>query len=141
MSDFNSKEYTFCDMEVVAFGRPLGTLQGMEYKSKKNKEVLKGAGGRNRSVQHGSRDYEGTLTILQSDLIALEREAKGKGHRDILDLDFDVIISYASDNGIVSVDKCVHISITEVPRGLKQGDLKMEVALPFIMLDVIPNVI
>ncbi|MFV0289663.1 MAG: hypothetical protein ACK5IJ_02015 [Mangrovibacterium sp.] len=133
---FNNREYTFCDMEVVAFGRPFGTLQGMEYKSKKNKEILKGAGGRNRSVQHGSKEYEGTLTILQSDLIALNREAKSKGYGDILDIDFDVVVSYASEEGIISVDKCVGVSITEMPKALKQGDLKMEVALPFIMLDV-----
>lgn len=140
MEGFNSKEYTYCDLEVVAFGRSFFTLQGMEYKSKKNKEVLKGSGGRNRSVQHGSRDYEGTLTILQSDLIALDREAKNRGYKDILDLDFDVIVSYASDNGIITVDKIVNASITEVPKTLKQGDLKMEIALQFIMLDVVPNV-
>lgn len=141
MERFNSKEYTFCDLEVVAFGRPFLTLQGMEYKSKKSKEVLKGAGGCNRSVQHGSRDYEGALTVLQSDLIALDREAKAKGYKDILDLDFDIIVSYASDDGIITIDKVVGASITEVPKALKQGDLKMEIALPFLMLDVVHGVV
>jgi len=121
------------------FGRPLLTLQGLEYKSKKEKKVLKGSGGRNRAIQHGTRDYEGTLTILQSDLIALDREAQIKGYKDCLDIDFDIIVSYTSDSGILSVDKCVTASITEIPKGLKQGDSNMEVALPFIMLDVKPN--
>ncbi len=141
MNEFNSKEYTFCDMEAIVFGRPLLTLQGLEYKSKKEKKVLKGSGGRNRGIQHGGRDYEGTLTVLQSDLIALNREAKNKGYKDALDLDFDVIVNYASDNGILSIDRLVTISITELPVGLKQGDLNMEVALPFVMLDVEPNVV
>ncbi len=141
MNEFNSKEYTFCDLEAIVFGRPLLTLQGLEYKSKKEKKVLKGAGGRNRGIQHGSRDYEGTLTVLQSDLIALNREAKNKGYKDALDLDFDVIANYASDNGVLSIDRLVTISITELPVGLKQGDLNMEVALPFVMLDVEPNVV
>ncbi|MEG1763347.1 MAG: hypothetical protein RR256_07050, partial [Bacteroidales bacterium] len=70
---FNSKEYTFCDMQVVLFGKPIWSLRGIEYTSKKSKEILYGAGRNPHSVQHGKREYEGTLTLLQSDLIALDR--------------------------------------------------------------------
>jgi hypothetical protein len=111
--EFNSKEYTFCNLEVIAFGRPIITLQGLEYKSKKEKKVLKAAGGRNKAIQHGTRDYEGTLTILQSDMIALDREAKSKGYKDILDVDFDIVVSYIPDNSpALSVDKVIAASIS-----------------------------
>jgi len=141
MNEFNSKEYTFCDMEVIVFGRPLFTLRGVEYKAKKAKEVLFAAGRKGRGIQHGKREYDGTLTILQSGIIALDRAAQKKGYDDCLDLDFDIVVSYAGDNGIVSVDRIVGASITEIPKGMKEGDLFMEVGLPFIALDVKPNLV
>ena len=141
MNEFNSKQYTYCDMQVVVFGRPLLDMRGLEYKAKKNKEVLYASGRKGRGIQHGKREYDGTLTLLQSDVIALDRAAQEKGHDDCLDLDFDIIVSYLGDNGIVTVDRIVSASITEVPKGLKEGDLYMEVALPFIALDVKPNVV
>lgn len=140
MSEFNSKEYSYCDIEVVVLGRPVGGLRGIEYKSKKSKEVLFGAGHRGRGIQHGKREYEGTLTILQSELIALDRAAREAGKDDCLDLDFDIIVTYTGDNGVVTVDKVVCASVTESPSGMKEGDMSMEVALPFIALDVKKNV-
>lgn len=137
---FNSKEYTYCDITVFVLGRPIGGLRGIEYKSKKNKEALFGAGRKARSIQHGKREYEGTLTILQSEIIALDRAAKEAGYEDCLDLDFDIVVTYLSANGIVTTDKMVQASITEAPHGMKEGDLNMETALPFICLDIKTNV-
>lgn len=138
---FNSKEYTFCDIVVFALGRPIGTLRGIEYKMKKNKEALYASGTTARSIQHGKREIEGTLTILQSDLIALDRAAQEAGKKDCLDLDFDIIVSYAGESGIVTTDRIVTASLTESPRSMKEGDLYMEVALPFIALDVKTNLV
>ena len=42
------------------------------------------------------KEYEGTITLLQSEIIALDRAAQGKsGYEDITDIDFDVIVVYA----------------------------------------------
>lgn len=136
MSYFNSKEYTFCNVEVFVLGRSIGGLRGIEYKKKKTKEVLFGAGHKGRAIQHGKREFEGTLTVLQSELIALDRAAKEAGLEDCLDLDFDISITYSGDNGIVTTDRIKGASITETPKALKEGDLSMEIALPFIALDV-----
>ena len=140
MDNFNSKEYTWCDIVVFLLGRPIGGLRGIEYKSKKNKEALYGSGRKARSIQHGKREYEGTLTILQSELTALDRAAWEAGFEDCLDLDFDIVITYLSPNGIVSTDRIRQASITEAPKGMKEGDLQMEIALPFICLDIDKNV-
>lgn len=137
---FNSSEYTFCDLSVVALGRTIGGLRGIEYSSKKTKEVLYGAGNKGRGIQHGKREYEGTLTILQSELTALDFAAVESGREDCLDFDFDIIVTYASPEGIVSVDRIVCASITEAKKGLKEGDMNMEIALPFIALDVKKNI-
>lgn len=140
-TNFNSNEYAWIDITVVLLGRPVVGLRGIEYKIKHQKEVLYAAGRKGRGVQKGKKEYEGTITILQSEIIALDRAAQEKGYDDITDIDFDIIVSYMPNNGIITTDKVVNASITEIPRGMKEGDLQMEVALPFLALDVIPNVL
>ena len=137
---FDSKEYDFCDIQLFLLGRFVGGLRGIEYKVKKAKTALYGAGRYARGVQHGKREYEGTITVLQSELIALDRAAKEAGKKDILDLDFDIVVSYISEGLIVTTDKIVGASISETPRGMKEGDANMEIALPFVMLNVLQNV-
>lgn len=138
---FNSNEYAWVDVNVVMLGREVVGLRGIEYKVKQQKEPLFASGRKARGIQKGKKEYEGTITLLQSELIALDRAAQEKGYEDITDIDFDVIISYIPDNGVVTTDKVLNVSITEIPRSMKEGDLQMEVALPFIALDVVSNVI
>lgn len=139
MGTFNSKEYSYCDMSVTVLGRPITGLHGMEYTSKKAKEALYGAGVNPKSIQHGRREYEGTLTVLQSELEALNRAAKEAGYTDCLDLEFDIIVTYVSE-GVVTTDIVRCASITEFPKGMKEGDLNSEHALPFIALGIDTNV-
>ena len=65
---FNSREYSYCDVQATILGRPLTGLRGIEYTAKKSKEALFGAGVNPKSIQHGRREYEGTLTVLQSEI-------------------------------------------------------------------------
>ncbi|MCS2652563.1 hypothetical protein NXV35_14485 [Bacteroides faecis] len=103
--------------------------------------MLYATGKKGRGIQKGKKEYEGTITLLQSEIIALDRAAQEKGYEDITDIDFDVIVCYLPDNGVITTDKVVNVSISEIPRNLKEGDLQMEVALPFIALDVESNVL
>lgn len=141
MTRINGNEYVWGNLSVVLLGREVTGLRGIEYKVKRQKEVLYASGIKGRGVQKGKKEYEGTITLLQSELIALDRAAQEKGYEDITDIDFDVIVSYVPDNGIVTTDKIVNVSITEIPRAMKLDDLQMEIALPFIALDVVSNIL
>lgn len=136
MGTFNSNEYAWKDLSVVILGRPVGGIRGVEYKTKHQKEVLFGAGQKGRSIQRGKKEYDGTITLLQSELIALNRAAKEKGYDDITDVDFDIVVSYAPSDGLITTDVILNVSITEMPHGMKEGDLQQEHALAFIALDV-----
>lgn len=138
---FNSNEYAWVDIKVMLLGREVTGLRGMEYKVKRQKEALFATGMKARGIQKGKKEYEGTITILQSELIALDRAAQEKGYEDITDIDFDIIVSYLPETNVITTDKVVNASITEIPRGMKEGDLQMEIALPFIALDVVSNVL
>ena len=135
----NSKEYDWTKISVVILGRTVAGLRGSDYKAKMAKEALHGAGVNPKAVQSGKREYEGTLTILQSELEALNRAAKEAGYTDCLDLEFDIVVTYAA-SGVVSTDIVRCASITEFPKGMKQGDLYSEHALPFIALRIDTNV-
>lgn len=141
MATFNSKEYGWTNVTVVLLGKPVEGIRGIEYKSKRAKELLFASGKKARGIQMGKKEYEGTITVLQSELIALQKAAKAKGYDDVTDLEFDVIVSYISESGVVQTDKIVNASITEAPNSIKEGDLYSEHALPFIACDVEYNVV
>lgn len=141
MATFNSKEYAWIDVNVVLLGKPVVGLRGIEYKSKRQKEALYATGKKARGIQMGRKEYEGTVTVLQSELIAMQAAAKSKGYDDVTDLEFDIIVSYVSESGVVQTDKVVNASITEAPNNMKEGDLYSEHALPFIACDVEYNVV
>ena len=129
---FNSKEYEWADVSAVIAGRSVTGLRGVEYKTSQEKEALYAKGNKPHGIQRGNKSYDGTITILQSELAA---------GGDVLDARFNIIVSYGNpsygDN--IKTDLLVGVEITEVPKGLKQGDKFMEVALPIIMLDVKKN--
>ena len=115
MDNFNSKEYAWIDVTLVMLGKPVTGLRGIEYKMKRQKEALFATGKKARGIQLGKKEYEGTITVLQSELIAMQTAAKAKGYDDVTDLEFDAIVSYVPESGVVQTDKIVNLSITEAP--------------------------
>lgn len=136
MVRINQQEYAYGDLSVYMFGQFVAGLRGLDYKTTKNKDYVRGAGRDPRGIQHGERGAEGTLTILQSELDAMNRSAKSKGYKDLLDVDFDIVVTYGEETGIVTTDRIECVSIKELPKGMKSGDLYSEHALPFIALGV-----
>lgn len=141
MTNFNSKEYSWIDLQVVLLSRTVTGLRGMSYKIKRQKEALFAAGKKARGIQFGKKEVDGTITVLQSELIAMNRAAIEKGYDDITDIVFDVIVSYIPDGGTIQTDKIISVSITEIPSDIKEGDLYQEIALPFIACSIEFNVI
>lgn len=140
MITINNREYAWGDITVTLFGQPVAGLRGISYKTSKEKTELYAAGRNPRSIQHGKRKYDGTITITQSELQALNRSAQAKGHQDILDVDFNIVVCYMSDNGIITTDIIKLASLSELPQQMKEGDANMEVALPYIALNIVYNV-
>lgn len=131
----NNKEYAWGDIAVTLWGRPVLGITGIEYKAKQKKEARRGMGRKAKSIQYGEEEYEGTLTIMQSELIALNQAAKTKGYKNILGTDLEIVVSYQAGL-IVTVDKICCASFTELPMSMKEGDLQAEIALPFVAMDI-----
>ncbi|MFR9545351.1 MAG: hypothetical protein SNJ29_07210 [Rikenellaceae bacterium] len=141
MTNFDSKEYGWIDVNVVILTKLVTGLRGIEYKITRSNEAIYGTGKNPRGIQKGAKEYTGTITLLQSEYIALTAAAKAKGYDDVTDLEFDIIISYISETEVVQTDKVINACITEAPISIKQGDLYQEIALPFVACGITPNVV
>lgn len=132
---FNSKEYEWSKVTVVMGGRTIAGLRGVEYKMSKEKELLYAKGDQPVGIQHGNYSYEGKLTILQSELIALEQAARDAGS-NILELNFNIVVSYGNPSAgdVIRTDVLECAEFTEESKSMKQGDKFMEIELPIIFL-------
>lgn len=134
MKTFSSKQYAWCDISVALGGRILEGCTAVEYTEKKEKEYIYGRGCKPHAVARGNTTYEGKLSIWQSELEAMTRDAKNK---DIMALSFDVVIAYVPhDGGQMVTDILKGVEFTEVKKGMAQGDKNMTVELPIVFLDI-----
>lgn len=134
MPKFNSREYEWADVSVVAAGRMIIGIRGVSYTSSQEKEALYGKGNKPHSIQRGNKTFSGAIRLLQSELEALELAAGG----DALNISFNIVVAYGNPlkGDVITTDLLVGCEITEIPKGLNQNDKFMEIELPLVMLDV-----
>lgn len=130
---FNSKEYEWSDVNVVAAGRMITGLRGVKYSEKQDKELIYAKGNKPQGVQTGNIEYSGELTLLQSEYEALRVAAGGS----ILKASLDIVVSYGnpSKGDVITTDILVGCQFTEDNTEWKQGDKFQEKSLPFIFVD------
>lgn len=130
---FNSREYEWSDVNVVAAGRPVTGIRGVKYSSKQEKEVLHAKGNKPHSIQRGNKTYDGELTVTQSEYEAL----RAAGGGDILDISIDIVVAYGnpSKGDVITTDLLMGVEFTEDNTEWKQADKFQEKSLPFIFLD------
>jgi hypothetical protein len=137
MDIFNSKEYEWSDITAIVAGRPVTKIRAISYVKKQEKEALYAKGNKPHSIQRGNKSYETSLTLLQSELEDIEASSGG----DVLDASFNVVVSYGnpSKGDVIKTDLIEGNEITEVPKGMNQGDKFSEHELPGIALNIKNN--
>jgi hypothetical protein len=137
MDIFNSKEYEWSDITAIVAGRPVTKIRAISYVKKQEKEALYAKGNKPHSIQRGNKSYETSLTLLQSELEAIEAASGG----DVLDASFNVVVSYGNPSkvDVIKTDLIEGNEITEVPKGMNQGDKFSEHELPGIALNIKNN--
>lgn len=128
----NGEEYAWEDIQVGigGLGEPLSGIQGISYGVKTEHKNLGGRGADPNSMVRGNNEYEGTLTILQSEL---ERMQRAFGHKPLTRRPpFPITVGYAPETGDQTVDNLVACRITEVKKAYKREDMGMVVDLTFI---------
>ncbi|AOW08745.1 hypothetical protein [Flavobacterium gilvum] len=132
---FNSRQYEWGDMTLVLGGRDVTGFRGIKYTEKGEKEPLFAKGRHAHSIQTGNITVEGEITVLQSELIALEKAGNGS----VIGLNVDAVVAYGNPSlgDAMTTDRIVGISFTEAAKEMKQGDKNMEITIPFIALAVV----
>lgn len=137
MQVVNSKQYSWNDISVAFGGKIEEGVTEVEYVIKQDQEYLRGRGNKPYGILKGNKDFEGKITVWQSTLESMVRDAPNK---DILALSFDVIWAFTPlDGGETVIDILVGCAIKEYKKSMKQGDKNMLVELPFSFLDVKPQ--
>jgi len=133
MGTFSSKQYAWSDISIAFGGRIIAGVTEVEYTEKKEKSALYGRGCKPLIIVRGNHSFEGKLSIWQSELEAMTRDAK---NNDILNLNFDLVVAYVpSEGGQIVTDILKNVEFTEVKKAMKQGDKNMVVELPIIFTD------
>lgn len=135
----NGRQYEWADISLILGGRLVTGARGINYKESQEKELIYGKGNRPMSIQKGNKKYEGSVTLLQSEVETLKELGRSiVGRASILDLNLNAVVCYGdpSKGDVMLTDQLFNIQFTEVEKSMKQGDKNMEVTLPFICTDI-----
>jgi hypothetical protein len=136
----NGNQYAWEDVEVVLKGRPLIGVIAVDYETETEKKNIYGRGKKAQYRGRGRESNTATITVLQSELEALQRTLK-KGQK-LTDIEpFDVVVSYASKRGgAITTDVIKDCEFIKVKKAIKEGDPNMEIPLELIVGDIEYNV-
>lgn len=130
----SSKQYSWNDISISIGGRIIEGATDLEYVVKQEKTVLRGRGAKGHKIVRGNKDYEGKITLWQSEVEAMIKDAPNK---DILSLEFEIIWAFApTDGGETVIDVLTSVEVKEYKKSMKQGDTNMLIELPIIFLDI-----
>ena len=131
---FDSREYEWADIKVTIGGVVVTKIQGVDYTSSQEKELLYGKGNEPLAIQKGNKSYSGSVDLLQS---ALDSLTLAGGKDGLLGISADITISYGnpSKGDVIRTDMLMGCQFTSEPRSIKQGDKNMAAQnCPFIFL-------
>ncbi len=133
--EFNSNEYSWKNVEVIVFGRPLVRILEVKYKFTQELKPIYGRGTKPQSIQPGNESFTGSYKIGQSELESLNKKATENGFDHFGQVEHSISICYAK-NGVVVTDVIVGARISDFEKAMKQGDPDMEIDLPFQALKI-----
>jgi hypothetical protein len=139
-SSFNSAEFAWKDITVTAMGRTYERIMEVEYDVEVDKKYIYGRGKKVRGIQGGNEKPAGSLTLGQSEVEAMIREAQATDpNAKLSDITFDIQVHSLKGVDLVK-DRLIGCEFTKQPKSMKQGDSDMEIKLPIMFMDVAYNV-
>jgi hypothetical protein len=119
-------------------GSPLTKIRGLKYKASKDKQLLHSAGDEPISIQSGNRTYEGQIKVLKGAIDDMNRAAIAAGGDDILDMQFDIVITYKpKGTRPLQTDTLIGVEVKDFEKGWDQGAKNMDVTLPIVFMKLL----
>jgi hypothetical protein len=136
---FKSNEFSWSDIQIYMSGKIVAGVTSISYTESQEKNNIYAKGNKPHSRGHGNKTYEGEISLLQSEVEALQSQLGP--NQSILDLrNVTIVISYAPANGVPVSDSCKHVEFNEIPKGMNQGDGNMEVTASISIGDIKRNI-
>lgn len=133
---FDSAEFEYADIRLFIRGHYVIGLRGIKYKINQEKEVVYGAGNQPLGIQHGNKSYEGEISLLQSEIEALQGLVEpGQTLMDLQGFDISIVYQNIAIGKLVT-DIVKFAVFTEMEKGMMQNDKFAEISLPFIALRI-----
>ena len=139
MALINGRQYEWADITIQMGGRIITGARGISYKESQDKKLLYGKGNMPLSIQKGNKKFEGSLKLLQTELETLKELGRSvHGRATVLDLNMTLVVSYGNpaQGDVMLTDVLHNVQFTETEKSMNQGDMYMEVSLPFICTDI-----
>ena len=138
MSEFapliNGVQYSGSSVRINIFNVSLSGFRGIMWKKSRGINLVHGTGNEVNAYSYGKKEPSAALTLLQSDLLALEAAAPEK---DIsLFAPFSIIVSFVEGVNVVvySIENC---QFTGYDFNMKTDDKFAEITLPIVCTDII----
>jgi hypothetical protein len=139
MYSINGREYEWADISLIVGGVPIVGFKAVSYKHAIEKEVLFAKGRKGLSIQRKNETVEGSITFTQTQLDLLKAAALPLG--GLLKARFDIVVAYGAETPqvtpMIHTDTVKGAEFTEYEKAMNQGDGSMEIAVPFVALDII----
>lgn len=138
----NGQEFGWQDIKFYLLGKAPAGILAVTYETKREKKNVYGVGNKPVARARGPKTFEAKITVLQSELEALQQAAALiKPGADLTDMPpFDVVVSYLPEGaGRVVTDVLQDCEFTNIPKASKQGDMNMEVELTLMVGNISYN--
>ena len=134
----NGEEYAYEDIMATINGVVCDGLIEVEYTTQKDFNEIYGRGADPHTLGRGKKSYGAKLVVLQSVVEGIQRGLpRGK---DLTDVTVEVTVSYAPEGVVITTDQIQRARISEVKKGMKNGDGNMTVDLPLKTPKILYNI-
>lgn len=138
----NGYEYGWGNIQMLVNGVALTAVTSINYSETADVQKLFGVGRQTIAYGIGNYEAESDITVLSSEVIALQDAARAQGFSDgnIMGLTpFDIIISYipSEGQGTPVYDILKNCVFTKNERGMSQADPSIEVGLDIMVSHIV----
>jgi len=139
----NGREYAWEDIEIVVNGTLVVGVQSINYTSRKTHENIYGRGAKPIAMVRGKEEFEGSITLLQSEVEQIQRELP-RGRNITHTQPFNITVAYKpnpdDDSLPIVVDTLLGCRFSEIGKSHGTEEMNMVVELPLVIFDIEYNV-
>lgn len=131
----NGVNWSWANLNNIAFGVPVIGILAINYKIKQNKENNYGVGNEPISRGYGNKQYEGSITVYKDWWASVIAATPTKQPTDIAPFDWTIVLGGV---GMVTTTETLrNFEFLEDSLNGKQGDTKLTIDILFIFAGIV----